>query len=80
MAQITIADDCWILANVVITAGVSIGEYTVVAGGSVVTKSIPTYSVAFGNPAKVIKYYDFEKEQWCSEKQQLIKKDYDKAA
>lgn len=61
---ITIEDDCWIGANVVITAGVHIGKHAVVAGGSVVTKNVPAYSVVVGNPARIIKKYDFEKKQW----------------
>lgn len=61
---IVIEDDCWIAANAVITAGVTVGKHSVVAGGAVVTKSIPPYSVAAGNPAKVIKQYDFEKKEW----------------
>ncbi|MCW3123434.1 MAG: acyltransferase [Flavipsychrobacter sp.] len=61
---ITIADDCWIAANVVITAGVTIGKHCVVAAGSVVTKDIPAYSIAAGNPAKVIKRYDAGKKEW----------------
>ena len=63
-AQITIGDDSWIAANVVITAGVSIGKHCVIAGGAVVTKSIPDYSVAAGNPARVIKQYDHTKGEW----------------
>lgn len=63
-ALITIEDECWIGANAVITAGVTLGKHSVVAAGSVVTKSIPPYSVAVGNPARVIKQYDFEKKQW----------------
>jgi acetyltransferase-like isoleucine patch superfamily enzyme len=35
-----------------------------VAGGAVVTKSIPPYSIAVGNPAKVIKQYDPNKKEW----------------
>ncbi len=61
---IVVEDEVWIGANVVVTAGVTIGKHSVVAGGSVVTKSIPPYSVAVGNPAKVVKRYDFEKGEW----------------
>ncbi|QEC66643.1 acyltransferase [Panacibacter ginsenosidivorans] len=63
-AQITIEDDCWIGANAVVTAGVTIGKHSVIAAGSVVTKDIPPYSVAVGNPAKVIKTYDHEIGEW----------------
>jgi acetyltransferase-like isoleucine patch superfamily enzyme len=63
-APIVIEDDCWIAANAVITAGVTVGKHSVVAGGAVVTKSIPPYSVAAGNPAKVIKQYDFDRAEW----------------
>jgi acetyltransferase-like isoleucine patch superfamily enzyme len=64
VSPIIIEDDCWIAANSVITAGVTIGKHSVVAGGAVVTKNIPPYSVAAGNPAKVIKQYNFKTEQW----------------
>jgi len=63
-APIVIEDDCWIGANAVITAGVTIGRHCVIAAGSVVTKSIPAYSVAVGNPAKVIKQYDETLQDW----------------
>ena len=63
-AAIVIEDDCWIAANAVITAGVTIGKHSVIAAGAVVTKSIPPYSVAVGNPAKVLKQYDFETKNW----------------
>ena len=61
---VVIEDECWIAANVVILAGVTIGKHSVVAAGAIVTKSIPPYSVAAGNPARVIKRYDFNKEEW----------------
>lgn len=64
VAIITIEDDCWIGANVVITAGVTIGKHCVVAGGAVVTKDIPPFSVAVGNPARVVKKYNFETKDW----------------
>lgn len=63
-ALITVEDECWIGANVVITAGVTIGKHSVVAAGSVVTKSIPPYSIAVGSPARVIKQFNFETKSW----------------
>ncbi|WP_316814894.1 acyltransferase [Pedobacter nyackensis] len=62
--QIFIGDNVWIGANSVITAGVTIGKHVVIGGGSVVTKSIPDYCVAVGNPAKVVKQYSFEEGIW----------------
>lgn len=63
-ARITIEDDCWIAANTVITSGVTIGKHSVLAAGAVVTKDIPPYSIAAGNPAKVIKQYSEEAKDW----------------
>ncbi|WP_275976829.1 acyltransferase [Dyadobacter fanqingshengii] len=64
VAPIVIEDDCWIGANTVITAGVTIGKHCVIAAGAVVTKNIPPYSVAVGNPARVIKQYDGSRNEW----------------
>lgn len=61
---IIIEDECWIGANSVLTAGVRIGKHSIVAGGSVVTKSIPPYSIAGGNPARLLKQFDFDKKEW----------------
>lgn len=52
---IVIKDDVWIGANCVILDGVMIGTGCVIGAGSIVTKSIPSYSIAVGNPARVIK-------------------------
>jgi len=62
---VTIDDDVWIGANSVILPGVSIGKHSIVAAGSVVTRPVPPYSVCVGNPARVIKQYDFDKKEWC---------------
>ena len=62
---VIIDDDVWVGANAVILPGVSIGKHSVVAAGSVVTRSVPSYSVCAGNPARVIKHFDFEKNEWC---------------
>ena len=50
---VTIEDECWIGARVVILDGVTIGKRSVVAAGSVVTKDIPPHSMAAGVPAQV---------------------------
>ncbi len=63
-ALITIEEATWIGANVTIVAGVTVGKHCVVAGGSVVTKDIPPYSVVVGNPARVVKQYDFSSNSW----------------
>lgn len=61
---IHIGDEVWIGANSVITAGVNIGKHSVVAAGSVVTKSVPPYSVVAGNPSKVLKQYNPQTLLW----------------
>ena len=62
--DVIIKNGCWIGEKVVIMPGVVIGEKSVIGAGSVVTKNIPDYSIAVGNPAKVIKQYDFENHKW----------------
>jgi acetyltransferase-like isoleucine patch superfamily enzyme len=63
-APIVIEDETWIGANVVVVAGVTIGKHSIVAAGSIVTKDIPPYSVAVGNPARVLKQYNHETKTW----------------
>ena len=54
-ADITIGDNVWIGANSVILPGVTIGSNTVIGAGSVVNRDIPDWSVAAGNPCRVIR-------------------------
>jgi len=63
-APIVIEDETWIGANVVVLAGVTIGKHCIIAAGSVVTKDVPPYSVAVGNPARVLKKYNPETKNW----------------
>ena len=53
--SVTISDNVWIGGNTVILPGVHIGSNTVIGAGSVVTKDIPDWVVAAGNPCRVIK-------------------------
>ena len=74
--SVTIGDNVWIGGNTVILPGVHIGSNTVIGAGSVVTKDIPDWVVAAGNPCRVIKkiteddkkyYYkdrEFDDEAW----------------
>lgn len=66
-APITIKNGAWIGQNVSIlcgTNGITIGEKCIIGAGSVVTKSIPDFSIAVGNPAKVIKKFNFTSQSW----------------
>lgn len=68
--SVTIGDNVWIGGNTVILPGVHIGSNTVIGAGSVVTKDIPGWVIAVGNPCRVIrsiteedrKYYFRDKE------------------
>lgn len=53
--EVNIGNNVWIGGNTVILPGVSIGDCCVIGAGSVVTKDIPAWSVAAGNPAKIIR-------------------------
>jgi len=55
VAPVKIDDDVWIGAGVIILMGVTIGTGAIVGAGSVVTKSIPSDTIAVGNPAQVVK-------------------------
>lgn len=53
--EVTIGDNVWIGGNTVILPGVHIGSNTVIGAGSVVTKDIPDWVIAAGNPCQVIR-------------------------
>lgn len=53
-APIHICHDAWIGANVTILSGVTIGEGAIIGAGSVVRDDIPAWSIAYGNPCKVV--------------------------
>jgi len=61
---VKVEDDSWIGINVCILKGVTIGKHSVIGAGAVVTESVAPYSVVAGNPAKVLKRYNFEMNLW----------------
>jgi acetyltransferase-like isoleucine patch superfamily enzyme len=52
---IKIEEDVWLAAGVIVLDGITIGRGSVVGAGSIVTRSLPEYSVAFGTPARKMK-------------------------
>lgn len=52
---VIIEEDVWIGANTVILSGITIGRGAIIGAGSIVTKSVPAYSIVCGNPAKVLR-------------------------
>ncbi len=52
---IAIGDDVWIGGNAVVVDGVRIGSHSIIAAGAVVTKDVPEWAIAGGNPARVLR-------------------------
>ena len=62
--ETTVGDDVWLGEKVIVLKGVSVGSNSIIGSGSVVTKDVPPFSVAVGNPARVIKRFDHEERSW----------------
>lgn len=54
-AAVTIGNNCWLGAGVIVLPGITIGDNSVIGAGSVVTKDIPANVIAVGNPCKVLR-------------------------
>lgn len=59
-----IGRDCFFGTGAKIVKGVTIGEHVIIGANAVVTHDIPAFCLAAGNPAKVIKRYNHEKDIW----------------
>jgi len=59
-----IGDNVFLGTKSSILKNVKIGDHVVVGANSVITKDIPSFSIVSGNPAKIIKKYDFKKKKW----------------
>ncbi|MBL7815826.1 MAG: acyltransferase [Saprospiraceae bacterium] len=72
--EIVVEDGVWMGAGVIVTPGVRIGRNAVVGAGSVVTRDVPPYSVVVGNPARIVKYYDFKVQKWIKTSKSIAAK------
>lgn len=54
VGKVIIEENCFIGDSTIILLGVKIGRNSIIGTGSIVTKDIPAYSVAAGNPAKIV--------------------------
>jgi acetyltransferase-like isoleucine patch superfamily enzyme len=63
LAPVTISDNVWLAANVIILPGVTVGENSAVGAGAIVTEDIPPNSVAVGVPARVVRQFEPNLEQ-----------------
>ena len=61
-----IEDDVWIGELAVILPGVRIGQGAVIGASTVVNRDIPPFTIVVGNPARVVKRFNFESENWES--------------
>ncbi|MGD0340087.1 MAG: acyltransferase [Bacteroidales bacterium] len=61
---IEIGVNCWLTTSVTVMQGVKIGHGSVIGSRSVVLNNIPSFSIAVGNPCRVIKRYDFKNDKW----------------
>ena len=58
---VIIGNDVWIGTRVIILPGIKVGDHSIIAAGSVVTKDVPEWAIVGGNPAKVIRLRYLEK-------------------
>lgn len=62
--EIRVGTNCWLGASVTVLKGVSIGFGCVIGAGAVVTADIPPFSVAVGNPARIVRRFDAGRVAW----------------
>ena len=63
---VVIESNVWLGEGVVVLPGVKIGKASIIGANSVVSRDIPANSIAVGNPARVIKKFDFQSDQWVA--------------
>lgn len=64
--HVIIGNNVFLGVKSTILKNVTIGDHAIVGANAVVTKDVPAFSIVAGNPARVIKKYDFKKKKWVS--------------
>jgi carbonic anhydrase/acetyltransferase-like protein (isoleucine patch superfamily) len=64
IGYVRIGADSWIAYGACVMPNVTIGKHCIIGALSVVNKDVPSYSLAVGAPAKVVKRFDFNKREW----------------
>ena len=64
--DIVISDGVWIGFGASVLPGITIGEKSIIGAGSVVTKDIPAYTIAVGNPCKPIRRWSFDSQSYVN--------------
>lgn len=80
---VVIGENVWIGSRVIILPGVTIGEGAVIGSGAVVSKDVPPYAVAAGNPIRILKYRNIERYQELKAQGKIyldVEYDYDKSS
>lgn len=79
--EVNIGSDVWIGTNCLVMGGLTIGDGAIIGAGSIVTKDVPPYAIAAGNPASIIRYrFDsatiqmLQELQWWDKSNQEIEK------
>ena len=62
--RVVIGKNVWIGDGVVVAPGSEIGDGSIIGANAVVIGRIPSYTIAAGVPARPIKRYDFDKQEW----------------
>lgn len=64
--SIYVGVNCWFGNDVSVIGNVKIGHGSIVGANTLITKDIPPFSMVVGNPARIIKTFNFETNQWVS--------------
>lgn len=73
--EIIIESNVWLGAGVTVIGNIKIGRGSIIGAGSLVNKDIPSFSIAVGNPCKVIKRFDFSTNKWIKTEEYTSSKD-----